>query len=205
MKVSRRLAERRVAHVRESTVRPEWPRRTNGRAGAGYAPAVTAERPEIRYRRPTEADYRAIVTVVNDWWGGRPIDVLLPRLWLQHFTRTSWVGESDTGRLAGFLVGFLSPDRPAEAYCHLVAANPNLRRMGIGSELYERFFADGRAGGRTRVVAVTWPGNRVAIAFHRALGFEPEAGPGTQNLYGTPAYPAYDAEREDRTVLVRSL
>ena len=166
---------------------------------------MTAERPEIRYRRPTEADYRAIVLVVNDWWGGRQMDVLLPRLWLQHFTSTSWLGETAGGHLAGFLIGFLSPDRPDEAYCHMVASNPNLRHNGIGSELYARFFADARAAGRTRVVAITWPGNRVSIAFHRALGFEPQAGPGTQNLYGTPAYPAYDHEREDRTVLVRGL
>lgn len=166
---------------------------------------MTAEAPEIRYRRPTEADHRSIVMVVNDWWGGRQMDVLLPRLWLQHFSGTSWLGETADGRLAGFLIGFLSPDQPEVAYCHMIAANPNLRQRGIGTELYERFFADARVGGRTRVVAVTWPGNRASIAFHRALGFEPEVGPGTQNLYGTPAYPAYDSERDDRTVLVREL
>jgi ribosomal protein S18 acetylase RimI-like enzyme len=159
----------------------------------------------IRYRRPTEADYRPIVMVVNDWWGGRQIDAILPRLWLQHFNETSWLAETSDGRLAGFLIGFLSPGRRDEAYCHMVATNPNLRHRGIGGELYERFFADARAAGRTRVVAITWPGNRTSIAFHRALGFEVEAGPGTQNLYGTPAYPAYDQEREDRAVLVRSL
>jgi hypothetical protein len=36
------------------------------------------------------------------------------------------------------------------------------------------------------------------VAFHRALGFEIDAGPGTQRLYGTPAYPDDDGEGEDR-------
>ena len=159
----------------------------------------------ITFRRPTEGDYPAIVRVIDDWWGGRRMDVLLPRLWLQHFTGTSWLAETVDGRLAGFLVGFLSPDQSSVAYCRLVATNPNLRHRGLGRALYERFFADARAGGRREVRAITWPGNRGSIAFHGALGFEVEAGPGSQNLYGTPSQAAYDFDREDRTILVRTL
>lgn len=159
----------------------------------------------IRYRRPTEADYVPIVRVVDDWWAGRHLDELLPRLWLQHFTGTSWVAETEEAALAGFLIGFLSPDHADTACCHLVATNPNRRCEGIGRELYERFFADARAAGRSRVTAVTWPGNRPALGFHKALGFELVTGPGTQNLYGTPAVPAYDFDREDRAVLVRRI
>jgi ribosomal protein S18 acetylase RimI-like enzyme len=159
----------------------------------------------IRFRRPAEADYLRMVRVVDDWWAGRHIDTLLPRLWLQHFTGTSWLVEDESGRLAGFLVGFVSPDEPTTAYCHMVAIDPNRRGRGIGRQLYERFFHDARAAGATRVVAVTWPGNRASVAFHRALGFQPATGPGTQNLYGTPAYPGYDFDREDRVVLTRPL
>jgi ribosomal protein S18 acetylase RimI-like enzyme len=161
--------------------------------------------PGIRFRRPTEADYPAISRVIDDWWGGRRMDVLLPRLWLQHFTGTSWLAETDDGRLAGFLIGFLSPDQPDVAYCHMVATNPNLRRTGLGRALYERFFADARAGGRQRVEAVTWPANRASLAFHRAMGFGVQARPGSQNLYGTPAQAGYDFDREDRAILIRSV
>ena len=159
----------------------------------------------IAFRRPTEADYLAIARVLDEWWGGRSMDHLLPRLWLQHFTGTSWIAELEDGRLAGFLVGFLSPDHPETAYCHLVATNPNVRRHGLGRALYERFFEDARAGGRSRVTAITWPANHASLKFHRALGFEVEAGPGTQRLYGTPARAGYDFDREDRAVLVRSI
>ena len=159
----------------------------------------------ITFRRPAEADYPGMVRVIDDWWGGRKMDVLLPRLWLQHFTGTSWLAETEDGRLAGFLIGFHSPDQPDVAYCRLIASNPNLRGRGVGRALYERFFDDARMAGRHQVRAITWPGNRASIAFHRALGFEVEAGPGSQNLYGTPAQAGYDFDREDRAILVRTI
>ncbi len=161
--------------------------------------------PALRFRRPTEADHRRIVGLVDEWWGGRRLHDYLPRLWFQHFTGTSWVAETESGRTAGFLVGFISPDHPDEAYIHMVGANPNLRRRGIGAALYERFFDDMRGRGVRRVSAITWPGNRASVAFHEALGFRPAEGAGTQRLYGAPAYPDYDAEGEDRVVFTHDL
>ena len=157
--------------------------------------------PPIRYRRPVESDHRRRVTVVDYWWGGRSLHHLLPRLWLQHFTGTSWIAETDDGDLAGFLVGFVSPDHPETAYIHMVASNPNLRRRGIGRELYTRFIDDVRARGVRRVTAITWPGNRLSLAFHRSLGFRPKEGPETRPIYGTPAIPDYEADGSEITVL----
>ena len=159
----------------------------------------------ITFRRPTEADYPAIIRVVDEWWGDRSLSKLLPRLWLQHFTGTSWLAEQPDGRLAGFLVGFLSPDHPDVAYSHMVATNPNLRRQGLGAALYDRFIGDARAAGASHVHAITWPGNRVSLAFHRSIGFEVQGLPGSQNLYGTPALPGYDFDREDRAVMIRRI
>jgi len=159
----------------------------------------------LSLRRPTEADHAKIVRLVDEWWGGRHMRALLPRLWFQHFTATSWVAETEDGRLAGFLVGFISPDRPDEAYIHMVAANPNLRRQDVGRRLYERFFEDVRGRGARRVLAITWPGNRTSIAFHRALGFRLFDGPGTRSIYGVPAFPDYESDDEDRCLLVREL
>jgi len=159
----------------------------------------------IVFRRPTEADYPRINRVMDDWWGGRSMAGMLPRLWLQHFTGTSWLAETTDGALAGFLVGFMSPDRPDTAYCHFIGTNPNLRGRGLGRALYERFFADARASGRTRVTAITWPANRLSLAFHQAMGFEVRQGDGSQNLYGTPAYADYDFGREDRSILERTI
>ena len=89
-----------------------------------------------------------------------------------HFRGTSFVADRDGG-VAGFLVGFLSPSEPAEAYVHFVGVSPEERRSGLGRTLYERFFELARANGRTRVSCVTSPLNGGSIAFHTALGFEP--------------------------------
>jgi ribosomal protein S18 acetylase RimI-like enzyme len=159
----------------------------------------------IELRRPVEADHARLIGQVDEWWGGRKVHALLPRLWLQHFTATSWVAEDADGRLVGFLVGFVSPDRPDEGYVHMVGVGPNYRRSGLGRTLYERFFDDVRGRGVRSVTAVTWPGNRASVAFHRAMGFTPSEGSGTQNLYGTPAFADYDADGEDRVVFSRAL
>ena len=150
------------------------------------------------FRRPIPADHPTVVAVVDDWWGGRRLRDLLPRMWFDHFTGTSWIAEDRDGRLAGFLVGFVSPDQPTVGYVHMIATSPNDRGRGLGRHLYERFFIDVAARGVQEVRAVTWPGNRTSVAFHRALGFEVDDGPGTQRLYGTPAYPDDDGEGEDR-------
>ena len=53
--------------------------------------------------------------------------------------------------------------------------------------------------------AITWPGNRQSVAFHTSIGFRVDDGPGTQNLYGTPAYADYDGDGDDRVVFTRDL
>ena len=87
----------------------------------------------------------------------------------------------------------------------MVGVNPNLRRSGLATQLYERFIADVAGRGVRRVHAITWPGNRISVGFHTAMGFVPSAGPGTQNLYGTVAYPDYDYPGEDRVAFTKDL
>ena len=161
--------------------------------------------PGLRFRRPREEDHPSVVNVIDDWWGGRRLHELLPRLWFQHFTGTSWIAETEDGRMAGFLVGFVSPDHPDTGYVHMIGADPNLRRRGVGRALYRRFIDDVVPRGVRRVKAITWPGNRQSVAFHRSLGFRVDDGPGTQRLYGTPAYPDYDHRDAERVVFILDL
>jgi ribosomal protein S18 acetylase RimI-like enzyme len=160
---------------------------------------------ELAFRRPVEADYPRVIEVVDEWWGGRKMRALLPRLWLQHFSGTSWLLETPGGRLAGFAIAFISQDDPTTGYVHMIAADPNWRRAGIGRTLYERVFDDLAEHGVRRVKAITWPGNRTSVAFHTAIGFRVDDGPGTQRLYGTPAHADYDGWGEDRVVFTRDL
>lgn len=160
---------------------------------------------DLTIRRPTEADHAVVVRLVDEWWGGRKVHGRLPRLWFRHFAGTSWIAERADGRPAGFLVGFVSPDRPDEAFIHLVGVDPNGRRRGLGRRLYRRFLDDVASRGARHAIALAEPGDPVAIGFHRRLGFRPLDGPGTQSIYGTPAVADYDYDREDRVVLVLDL
>jgi ribosomal protein S18 acetylase RimI-like enzyme len=147
----------------------------------------------IRIRHAEPEDHGRVMDVLDDWWGGRCMRDMLPRLFFVHFRETSFVAERD-GELAGFLVGFLSQTKPEEAYVHFAGVDPEERGSGLGRELYERFFAAARTHGRRTVSCVTSPANEGSLAFHAAIGFEPSL-----------PRPDYDGPGEDRVVLTRSL
>ena len=93
-----------------------------GRTGPG---ALVARRLDgaalsgLRFRHAQPADHARIVAVLDEWWGGRRMVDMLPKLFFTHFRETSFVAERD-GELAGFLIGLLSQSEPEEAYVHFV-------------------------------------------------------------------------------------
>jgi ribosomal protein S18 acetylase RimI-like enzyme len=143
----------------------------------------------IRHAEPS--DHPRVIAVVDDWWGGRPMAAMLPKLFFVHFRETSFVAEED-GALAAFLCGFRSQTYEREAYVHFVGVDPARRGSGLGRALYERFFA--AVTPRPIVRAVTSPVNEDSVAFHRALGFEVEA-----------IQEDYDGRGEARVQLVKSI
>jgi ribosomal protein S18 acetylase RimI-like enzyme len=124
----------------------------------------------IRHAEPS--DYPRVITVLDDWFGGRPMSPMLPKLFFIHFRDTSFVAEDEDG-LAGFICGFRSQTFEEEAYVHFVGVHPGRRGSGLGRALYERFFD--AVAPRSTIRAVTHPTNERSIAFHRAIGFEVEA------------------------------
>ena len=159
---------------------------------------------DVRLRRPTEADHATIADVIDHWFGGRRVAPLAGRMWFRHFATTSWIAEIG-GRPRGVLLGFVSPDRGEEAVIHLLAVDPGWRRRGLGRSMLEGFARNVAERGCRRVTAVAWPDDPIAIAFFRALGFEPDDGLGTQRLYGVPARPSYEGPGEDRAVLTLAI
>jgi GNAT superfamily N-acetyltransferase len=155
---------------------------------------------QIRPIRPS--DYGPVISVIDDWWGGRHMADMLPRLFFEHFTDTSFAAERDS-ELAGFLVGFESQSRPAEAYIHFAGVHPAERSRGLGRRLYERFFAVVQARGCVLVRAVTSPVNRGSVAFHQRMGFDIE--PGDARAGGVPVAAGYDGDGQDRVRFVRRL
>ena len=155
---------------------------------------------QIRHLSPV--DYPLVISVIDQWWGGRPMAGKLPRLFFEHFTDTSFAAERD-GRLAGFLAGFVSQSRPGEAYIHFVGVDPAERGGGLGRLLYEAFFRAAEARGCILVRAVTSPVNRGSVAFHRRMDFQLE--PGDAKVDGIPVSSGYDGPGSDRVRFLRIL
>jgi predicted GNAT superfamily acetyltransferase len=154
----------------------------------------------IRAIRPS--DYRPVISVIDDWWGGRHMADMLPRLFFEHFCDTCFTAEQD-GELAGFLVGFMSQYRPAEAYIHFAGVRPGERGRGLGRRLYECFFAAVQARDCQLVRAVTSPVNRDSVRFHRQLGFDIESG--DAQVDGTAVMTGYDGAGQDRVRFIKHL
>lgn len=121
-------------------------------------------------RTATPADHARILDVMPAWWGGRDLRALVPSLFLEHFAGTSLVAEAD-GELAGFLIGFVSQDRPDEAYVHMIGVDPARRGDGLGRRLHDEFADLVRERGVRRIRCVTSTVNTASVAFHTSIGF----------------------------------
>ncbi len=121
-------------------------------------------------RAATPDDHGWIVSVVDDWWG-RAVSTAVPRLFLDHFSSTSFVAEIDS-RPVAFLIGFMSPSAADVAYVHFVGVDPEHRSRSLGRQLYEEFFESARSQGRSQVWAITNSVNEASISFHRRIRFE---------------------------------
>ncbi len=175
-----------------------------GRAGdlpySGGSEGTRSVIVEIRQVRPS--DYRPVISVIDQWWNGRHMADMLPRLFFEHFTDTSFAAERD-GDLAGFLIGFISQSRPGEAYIHFVGVHPGERGHGLGRQLYEHFFAVVQARGCNLVRAVTAPVNQGSVRFHQRMGFDIEGG--DKQAAGERVVSGYDGEGHDRVRFVKNL
>ena len=123
---------------------------------------------DVRHAKPS--DYGRVIGRINVWWGGREMAPMLPKLFFIHFEGTSFVAEAEDGELLGFVCGFLSQAADDEAYIHFVGVTPEDRGEGLGRTLYERFFEEVRANGRSVVRCVTSPRTRARSRSTRRSG-----------------------------------
>lgn len=154
------------------------------------------------FRYAEASDYQPIISVVNEWWGGRIMADMLPKLFFVHFRQTSFVVEKN-GDIIGFLIGFVSQTFPDEAYIHFVGVHPEYRKNGLGRALYERFFQAVKELGRSRIRCVTSPMNKGSIAFHLRMGFSME--PSEEIVEGISVVKDYDGRGEDRVLFSKLL
>jgi GNAT superfamily N-acetyltransferase len=158
--------------------------------------------PPLLLRPARPEDYRPIITVLDDWWGGRAMAAMLPKLFFVHFQSTSLIAEVD-GEQVGFLIGFHSPGFPDESYIHFVGVHPAWRKAGVGRLLYEAFFRLAQSAGRHTIRCVTSPVNHTSIQFHLRMGFEIVLGESDRE--GISFHRDYDGPGEDRVLFVKKI
>lgn len=149
------------------------------------------------------SDYQFIIGVLDQWWGGRNMSHMLPKLFFEHFSDTSFIIHIDED-VAGFIIGFISPKKPETAYVHFVGVNPEHRTQGIGRKLYDLFTSAVKELGARHIECVTSPSNTLSINFHKKLGFIPQKGDSISKDQ-TPYTANYDGPGEDRVVFKRSI
>ena len=159
-------------------------------------------RKNITIRKAKLSDHASIISALKDWWGGRDLTAMLPRLFLNHFYDTSFVIES-RNMMIGFLIGFLSPSIKNEAYVHFMGIHSDFRKKGLGKTVYERFFEICREQKRTIVRACTSPVNTGSIAFHRKIGFQIE--PGDDEIDGIPVTRNYNRPDDHKVLFKRPI
>lgn len=157
---------------------------------------------EMLIRHAEPSDYQPIIAVVDEWWGGRKMADMLPKLFFVHFQPTSFVAEHN-GMVAGFVTGFVSQTVPDEAYIHFVGVHPEFRKQGLACALYEKFFAAVADLGCRTVRCVTSPLNKGSILFHQSMGFSVM---GSEKMVdGIPVFEGYDGKGEDRVLFSKIL
>lgn len=156
----------------------------------------------MNIRNVEPGDYLPVISVIDEWWGGRQMSHLFPRLFFEHFRNTSFIIEQDN-QIVGFLIGFLSQSQPDEAYIHFVGVHPDYRKQRLAKTLYELFFETVRQRNRKIVRCITSPVNTGSIAFHTRMGFQ--IGPQEIQKDGVSYDPNHDGVGEPRVHFIKHI
>jgi ribosomal protein S18 acetylase RimI-like enzyme len=170
--------------------------------GAHYYDQERSQMNGINIRHVEPSDYPPIIAVVDEWWGGRQMADMLPKLFFVHFRPTSFVAEN-SGAIVAFLIGFVSHTFPEEAYIHFVGVHPDFRKKGLARTLYEHLIISVFNLGCRSVQCVTSPINKESIRFHHRMGFI--AKDSEKIVDGVPVVEGYDGKGEDRVLFSKIL
>lgn len=156
----------------------------------------------MNIRQLGKEDHAFFLPLIDQWWDGRKMAYMLPKLFFTQFTDTSFVVE-ENGNRVGFLIGFFSQSNEKEGYIHFVGVDPEYRQNHIGKTLYEAFFAKVKAANRSKVTCITSPVNQTSIAYHLKMGFTIKTG--DKEVNGVSVTADYDGPEQDRVLFEKEL
>jgi ribosomal protein S18 acetylase RimI-like enzyme len=149
------------------------------------------------------SDYDFIIGELNEWWGGRNMTDMLPRLFFKNFNNTSFIIR-EQHVIVGFIIGLISQTDKTKAYVHFIGVNPTMRNKQIGKKLYAHFFRTVRKLGVEKVECVTSVNNENSIKFHQKIGFG-IVNTDLVNDAGICYFINYDGPGEDRVLFQYNL
>ncbi|MGH3412666.1 MAG: diaminobutyrate acetyltransferase [Marmoricola sp.] len=141
--------------------------------------------PAVAVRAPEVADGSSLWRLARD---SRVLDVNTSYaylLWCRDFAATSAVAEVD-GERAGFVTGYLRPDRPDTLMVWQVAVDESHRGLGIARRLLDTV-ADRCAS--SYLETTIEPGNTASIALFTAFARGRDAGVDRETLFDGGAFP----------------
>ena len=128
-------------------------------------------------RTVKQSDHERVISVIPDWWNGRDLSSAALKIFFIHFNDSSFIAEIN-GELVGFLIGFMSQSEKDVGYAHLGGVHPEYRKAGIARLLLHEFIQACKINNRSIVKSCTAPINKLAIDFHKQMGFTIEQGDG---------------------------
>ncbi|MBH0780402.1 diaminobutyrate acetyltransferase [Nocardia bovistercoris] len=109
-------------------------------------------------------------------------------LWCRDFAATSLVAEVE-GRVVGFVIGYLRPDRPDTVFVWQVAVDRGQRGRGTGAALISGLMDAVAADGATTLETTIAPDNPASIGMFDAVARRRGAEMTRRPLFGPGAFP----------------
>ena len=134
----------------------------------------------MKITRCTRADFDQILREIKDFWGDERTLFLHHPMFVHEFGNSAFVIREGQQVIA-YLFGFISQTAPV-GYIHAIGVRRSRQRQGLGRKLYDHFTRFAGKRGCTELKALTSPGNKTSIAFHRSIGMEPTGEPDEEGI-----------------------
>ena len=154
----------------------------------------------------TKTDFDQIITDIADFWSDwdaeriENIKRLHNPIFYYEFGNTAYVMKEGE-KITGYLLGFYSQTAPV-AYVKFIGVRQSHRKRGIGRRLYEHFIRIAKTHGCNELKAITSPGNKGSVAFHRSIGMELLGEPDEEDI---PVVRDYGGPGIDRRVFTKKI
>ena len=148
----------------------------------------------------TKADFDQILNEITVFWGDERTLFLHHPMFINEFGNSAFVIK-EGGKVIGYLFGFISQTEPV-GYVHAIGVRITHQRKGLGKRLYDHFTEFVLKHGCKELKALTTPGNKTSIAFHKSIGMELQGEP---NEEGIPIVRDYSGSAHDRVVFCKKI